>query len=119
MRYYGFEPDEIFEDGPAMLDLKIDPKRAWALRHPQLFPLDVNRAPRELLLRVPGLGVRVVDKLIAARRQGALRLADVGRLTRRISSVRPFLVTPDWTPRGRESPDALRPAAPRQLDLFG
>ena len=119
LRYYGFAPDEIFEDGPAMLDLKIDPKRAWALRHPQLFPLDVNRAPRELLLRVPGLGVRVVDKLIAARRQGALRLADVGRLTRRISSVRPFLVTPDWTPRGRESPDALRPAAPRQLDLFG
>jgi predicted DNA-binding helix-hairpin-helix protein len=88
------------------------------LRHAGLFPLDVNRAPREMLLRVPGLGVRVVDKLIAARRQGALRLADVGRVCRRISTVRPFLVTPDWTPRGKQAPDALRPAPPRQLELF-
>lgn len=118
MRYYGFQPEEIFEDGPANLDLKIDPKRAWALRHRHLFPLDVNTAPRELLLRVPSLGVRVVDRILAARRQGALRLADLGRLTRRMNEVRPFLVTPDWIPRGLETPDAVRPEPPRQLELF-
>lgn len=116
MRHYGFDPQEIFEDGPPMLDLAVDPKRAWALRHRDLFPLDVNRAPRELLLRVPGLGVRVVDRLIAARRVQRLRLDDVARVCRRIAEVRAFLVTPDWRPRG-EIAAAARPEA-RQLELF-
>jgi predicted DNA-binding helix-hairpin-helix protein len=102
-----------------MLDLELDPKRAWALRNPHLFPLDVNRAPREMLLRVPGLGVRVVDRIVAARRSGALRLEDVARVCRRISAVRPFLSTPDWRPSGRETPDALaRSRRPQQLELF-
>jgi putative DNA modification/repair radical SAM protein len=118
MRYYGFAAEEIFEDGPPMLDLAVDPKRAWAMRHRHLFPLDVNCAPRELLLRIPGLGVRVVDKIIASRRIGALRLADVARLTRRIAALRPFLITPDWTPRGEFRPDGPPPPPPRQLDLF-
>jgi putative DNA modification/repair radical SAM protein len=116
LRFYGFQPEEIFEDGPPMLDLLQDPKRAWALRHRDLFPLDVNRAPREMLLRVPGLGARVADRIIAARRLGALRYDDVARLTRRISVVRPFLVTPDWTPRGEAAPERVK--APQQLDLF-
>ena len=116
LRFYGFSPHEIFEDGPPMLDLGVDPKRAWALRHRDLFPLDVNSAPREMLLRVPGLGARVVDRIVAARRQGALRYDDVARLCRSIEAVRPFLVTPDWTPRGLATPDTVR--APRQLDLF-
>jgi putative DNA modification/repair radical SAM protein len=116
MRFYGFDSHEIFEDGPPMLDLAQDPKRAWALRHRDLFPLDVNSAPRELLLRVPGLGVRVVDRIVASRRLGRLRLADVARLTRRIADVRPFLVTPDWTPRGGFAPEKVKP--PQQLELF-
>jgi putative DNA modification/repair radical SAM protein len=119
LRYYGFAAEEIFEGGPAMLDLAEDPKRGWALRHADLFPLDINRAPREMLLRVPGLGVRVVDKIIAARRLGALRLDDVARVCRRIARVRPFIATPDWRPRGGETPDAAaRARGPQQLELF-
>ena len=116
LRFYGFQPEEIFEDGLPMLDLGQDPKRAWALRHRDLFPLDVNRAPREMLLRVPGLGVRVADRIVAARRLGALRYDDVARLTRRMAVVRPFLVTPDWVPRGEATPERVK--APQQLDLF-
>ena len=116
LRFYGFEPHEIFEDGPPMLDLAQDPKRAWALRHRDLFPLDINRAPREMLLRVPGLGARVVDRILAARRPGALRYDDLARLCRRVALVRPFVLTPDWRPQGLETPDKAR--APVQLDLF-
>ena len=118
LRYYGFEADEIFDDAAPMLDLVVDPKRAWALRNTHLFPLDVNRAPREMLLRVPGLGVRVVDKIVAARRLGALRLEDVARVCRRLSHVRAFITTPDWRPRGLETPDAAARRAPTQLELF-
>jgi putative DNA modification/repair radical SAM protein len=119
LRYYGFAPEEIFAGASPMLDLQLDPKRAWALRNPHLFPLDVNRAPRELLLRVPGLGVRVVDRLLAARRLGALRLDDVARVCLRIGAVRPFLTTPDWRPNGRETPETLaRARPPQQLELF-
>lgn len=99
MRYYGFAPGEILAgvcDG--MLDLARDPKLAWALRHRGLFPLDVNTAPREALLRVPGLGVRVVDRILASRRHVTLRLADLARLARSLDAVRPFVTTPDWRP---------------------
>ena len=64
-----------------MLDLEADPKLAWALKHREAFPVDVNAAPRELLLRVPGLGAKAVDRLIRARRHARLRLADLARLT--------------------------------------
>ncbi len=68
MRYYGFRSDEIFDATEGMLDLEIDPKLAWALKHREQFPVDVNAGPREQLLRVPGLGVKTVDRIIAARR---------------------------------------------------
>lgn len=122
LRYYGFELDEILSGGEnGMLDLDIDPKLAWALKNRERFPLDVNRAPRNDLLRVPGLGTRSVNALVKARRLGALRLADVARLTASIAKVRPFIVTPDWTPgRLAESPDLrarlVRP--PAQQELF-
>jgi putative DNA modification/repair radical SAM protein len=120
LRYYDFGVEEIFNGGDGMLDLKIDPKRAWALRNLHQFPLDVNTAPREMLLRTPGLGVRVVDKILAARRHGQLRLADIARLTRRIGGIRPFLTTPDWRPRRDLEPAKLTLplAEPRQLELF-
>ncbi len=83
LRQYGFEMDEIAEATPGgMLAGDIDPKLAWALAHRGRFPVDVNHADREMLLRVPGLGVRVVDRLIAARRHGRLRLADLARVSR-------------------------------------
>src|SRR5581483_6410316 len=90
LRFYGFEFSDIASALPSgMLDLDVDPKMAWALAHREFFPLDLNRASREHLLRVPGLGVRAVDRIVASRRHGSLRLADVARLTTSIARVRP------------------------------
>ncbi len=72
MRFYGFDASEIIEDG-GMLSLDMDPKLAWALRHRDRFPLDVNRASREDLLRVPGFGKKAVDRIIATRRISSIR----------------------------------------------
>src|SRR5690606_27159821 len=97
MRFYGFNANEIaVENG--YLDLRIDPKLAWALGHREMFPLDINRADREMLLRVPGLGVSSVNAIIAARRHHRLTLEDVARLCKSAVKVRPFIVTADWTP---------------------
>jgi predicted DNA-binding helix-hairpin-helix protein len=100
MRFYGFTPGDVVDaaDPSGMLPLDIDPKLAWALKHRENFPVDVNRAPRESLLRVPGLGVKAVDKLIASRRWRRLTLADVGRLTVSVAKIRPFLIAEDWRP---------------------
>src|SRR3954453_23244622 len=78
MRFYGFAPEEVQSaaDDTGMLPLDIDPKLAWALKFRDSFPVDVNRAPREMLLRVPGLGVKAVDRIIASRRWRKLRLDD-------------------------------------------
>jgi len=121
MRFYGFGVEEIVEGGEGgLLDLKLDPKLAWALKHRADFPVDVNRAPRELLLRVPGLGVRVIDKLLGARRHHRLTLADMARLAGSIRKVRPFIEAADWTPGGLTDDLGLRSkvAPARQLELF-
>jgi putative DNA modification/repair radical SAM protein len=122
LRHYGFTVDEIAAGGEGgMLDLALDPKTAWALKNRQRFPVDVNTAEREMLLRVPGLGTRAVDKILAARRHTTLRLADVARLTGALKRARPFIVTADHRPtrvldradlRGR----LVQPA--QQLSLF-
>ncbi|MDF2997864.1 MAG: radical protein [Xanthobacteraceae bacterium] len=99
LRYYGFTVEEIAAGGEnGMLHLDIDPKLAWALKHRGRFPVDINAADRELLLRVPGLGARAVDKIIAARRHVRLRLDDVARLSGGVRRARPFLITPDHHP---------------------
>src|SRR5262249_41211344 len=121
-RFYGFSVDEIAAgmDG-GMLDLAIDPKLAWALRHRAMFPVDVTCAPKEMLLRIPGLGAKSVKSIIGARRYHRLRVGDVARLTTSIRKLLPFIVAADWTP-GALLDDGrlearLRPP-PRQLDLF-
>jgi predicted DNA-binding helix-hairpin-helix protein len=104
-----------------VLDLKLDPKLAWALKHRERFPVDINRADRELLLRVPGLGVRVIDKLLSARRLHRLRLDDVARLGGSIAKLRPFISAADWAPvRLADDPHLRRRLTPvaQQLDLF-
>ncbi len=124
MRFYGFSAPEIGEaatDG--MLDLAVDPKLAWALNRREQFPVDVNTAPREMLLRVPGLGVKSVDRIISIRRYRTLRLEDVARLCRGIDKVRPFIVALDWTPGGLTDAADLRARLaperpPEQLSLF-
>lgn len=120
MRFYGFERAEIVGEGQN-LDLDHDPKLAWALRRRDQFPVDLNRAPREMLLRVPGLGVRSVERLIRLRRQKAVRLEDVGRLTRNLARLQPFIVTQDWSPGGLTDDARLAErfaGPPEQLCLF-
>jgi putative DNA modification/repair radical SAM protein len=123
LRFYGFSVDEVAAGGDAgMLDLDIDPKLAWALKHRERFPVDVNTADRELLLRVPGLGTRVVDRILAARRHTTLRLDDLARLTPGLKRARPFLVTPDHRPTrliDRQDLRARIAPKPAQLELFG
>jgi len=124
LRFYGFTTPEVqaaTDDG--MLPLDIDPKTAWALKHRATFPVDINRAPRESLLRVPGLGVRAVGGIVRARRHRQLRLEDVARLTRGLDRLRPFIVAADWRPLALSDSAVLRPklvkAERAQLELFG
>ncbi|NML94206.1 putative DNA modification/repair radical SAM protein [Novosphingobium olei] len=124
MRFYGYAPGEVQQatDAGGMLPLDIDPKLAWALKFRDRFPVDVNRAPREALLRVPGLGVRAVNAILAARRQRRLRLDDIARLTVSLAKVRPFLVAEDWRPVLLTDKADLRtlvaPKKAEQLELF-
>ncbi|MCZ4343364.1 putative DNA modification/repair radical SAM protein [Sphingomonadaceae bacterium G21617-S1] len=121
MRFYGYRPAEVAAatDEQGMLPLDIDPKLAWALQAREIFPIDVNRAPRELLLRVPGLGVKAVDAILVSRRWRRLGLADVGRLSRSIAKLRPFIVTSDWRPTALIDRIDLRERVSEQLELFG
>ncbi|CAM5378688.1 hypothetical protein MAUB1S_06471 [Mycolicibacterium aubagnense] len=122
MRFYGFAEEEIL-DGRAdgMLDLEIDPKLAWALRHRAMFPVDVNKAEREMLLRVPGLGEKVVTRIVETRRHRRLRLEDLGRLCHSIAKVRPFIIAQGWSPGALTDQTALREkvvSSCEQLSLF-
>ncbi len=123
MRFYGYSPTEVASaaDPAGMLPLDIDPKLAWALKFRESFPVDVNRAPREALLRVPGLGVKAVDKLIKSRRWRRLRLDDVARLTVSIAKVRPFICAEGWSPivlTDRSDLGAWLKPKGNQLELF-
>jgi putative DNA modification/repair radical SAM protein len=98
MRFYGFDADEIVDDNDGMLSLEMDPKLAWALRHRDRFPLDVNRASREDLLRVPGFGAKAVQRIIETRRISSIRIGDLARLHIPRNKVLPFIVLPDHRP---------------------
>ena len=131
IRFYGFAANEIVDDSPdsnqsgtGMLSLDMDPKLAWAIAHREQFPVDVNRAPREMLLRVPGLGVKAVTRILQARRVRKLRADDLLRLHVPLKKVMPFVVLADHQPGA--SLDALDlaarlatlPVGATQADLF-
>ncbi len=122
MRFYGFAPAEVMSaTDNGMLPLDIDPKLAWALKFRASFPVDINRAPKEMLLRIPGLGVRAVGRILTSRRWRRLSLADVARLTVSIAKLRPFIITDDWRPVALSDKADLRAiVAPKveQLELF-
>jgi putative DNA modification/repair radical SAM protein len=101
VRFYGFRADEIAPAEAPNLDLALDPKLAWAIRHRELFPLDVNRAPRELLLRIPGVGAKSVQRILLARRWRRLRMADLAALRVATRRALPFVVTADHAPSAR------------------
>lgn len=122
MRHYGFKTGEILTPETPNLDLEIDPKLAWALRNRQDFPVDVQTAGREILLRVPGLGVRNVERILSIRRFTRIRQADLARLRVPLQKVMPFLKTADHNPSAYLlDSDLLRSRfvpKPRQLELF-
>jgi predicted DNA-binding helix-hairpin-helix protein len=120
MRFYGFSAPELTTPDAPNLELEIDPKLAWALRNRARFPVDLNTADKADLLRIPGVGVRSVERILTVRRWRRLRLDDLARLRIALARAMPFIVVVDHTPRGL--PDAVdlrgRIAERTQLDLF-
>jgi putative DNA modification/repair radical SAM protein len=120
LRFYGFDVDEIA--GPSgMLDLEVDPKLAWALANRAAFPVDVNTADRDLLLRVPGFGTKTVGRILEARRHGALRYEHLAAMGAVMKSAKAFITAPGWSPRGMTDDATLRARfapAPVQLSLL-
>jgi putative DNA modification/repair radical SAM protein len=130
LRFYGYAHDEIVApDG--MLSLEMDPKLAWAVAHPEQFLVDLNRAPKEALLRVPGLGLQSVQKLLGARRARRLRRDDLSHLGVSSEKVLAFVVAQDHRPAAdaperwlrrrswrRAANAAHTTAAPVQAELF-
>lgn len=80
LRFYDFKVEELADDVCPDLDLEVDPKLGWALRHPECFPVDVNRADYALLLRIPGVGVKSAQMIVAARRYGRVRADQLKKL---------------------------------------
>jgi putative DNA modification/repair radical SAM protein len=124
MRFYGYSPQEVVAaaNPDGMLRLDIDPKLAWALKSRELFPVDINRAPREMLLRVPGLGIKAVSRIIENRRWRSLSLDDVARLTVSVAKIRPFIIAQGWSPARMDNRLDLLPLLkipPVQFELFG
>jgi predicted DNA-binding helix-hairpin-helix protein len=98
LRFYGFKVGELFDASRQNLDLEIDPKLAWALGHQEMFPVDVNRAPRELLLRIPGIGVKTVERMLGTRRHTRLRVKDLRRLRVAWKRASLFVIAADHSP---------------------
>lgn len=121
MRFYGYTVGEIVDPTLNQLDLELDPKLAWALRNREHYPIDINRASREMLLRIPGIGVRSVQRILSNRRHRLLRLEDLGRLGVSLKKCAPFLVTLDYfPPPSLLESDRLRQRflpPPQQLEL--
>ena len=115
MRFYGFDAAELTTDENPSLSLTEDPKTTWARTHPEFFPIDVNQAPREALLRIPGIGYRNVERILSIRRYHTLVLEDLRKLNVRVKQPLPYLITPDHIPSSVSAP--LEPNA-TQLDLF-
>ncbi len=129
MRFYGFSSHELLDEEHPVLDTEVDPKIGWALRHLHLFPVEVNRAAYEVLLRVPGIGVRSAKRIIRARRAQRLSMDDLIKLGVVMKRARYFL-TAAWLFSGGREPDqaALRSVLAKkkpsiansgQLSLFG
>jgi predicted DNA-binding helix-hairpin-helix protein len=93
LRKYGFKESDVFFEQDDNLSLTIDPKEVWAMRHPEVFPVDVNRASKLSLLRVPGLGPVTVERILERRRQSRLRhIEDIGKIGVRLRKTQQYLV---------------------------
>ena len=115
MRYYGYDAAELTTPEQPELSLTEDPKTTWARGHPEFFPIDVNAAPREALLRVPGIGYHSVERILSIRKYHRFALDDLKKLHVRIKSAMPYMTTVDHLPAATI---ALSPPPTQQLDLF-
>ncbi|HOV69604.1 MAG TPA: putative DNA modification/repair radical SAM protein, partial [Clostridia bacterium] len=130
LRFYGFEADELLDERHANFNPFIDPKCNWALNHMDLFPVEVNRAPREMLLRVPGIGVRSVDRILTSRKVGKLDFSGLKKLGVVLKRAQYFITCDDKMAQGLKiSPDSILQAlisdkcrrltsTPEQISLF-
>lgn len=121
-RFYGFQMEELTNSQTnGMLDLDFDPKLAWALNNRHRFPVDVNRADKEMLLRIPGMGVRNVKRILMARRFKRLTLDDLQTFHLSLAKLKPFIIAEQWSPThlidSAKLAERFRPK-PKQLELF-
>lgn len=121
-RFYGFQMEELTNNQTnGMLDLDFDPKLAWALNNRHRFPVDVNRADKEMLLRIPGMGVRNVKRILMARRFKRLTLDDLQAFHLSLAKLKPFIIADQWSPThlidSAKLAERFRPK-PKQLELF-
>ena len=121
-RFYGFQMEELTNNQTnGMLDLDFDPKLAWALNNRHRFPVDVNRADKEMLLRIPGMGVRNVKRILMARRFKRLALDDLQAFHLSLAKLKPFIIADQWSPThlvdSAKLAERFRPK-PKQLELF-
>ena len=110
MRFYGFDVAEIIDERTSFLDAELDPKASWALRHLDLFPVEVNTARYEMLVRVPGIGVRGARSIVAARRATRLGEVELRKLGIAFTRAR-FFITCKGVYQGKGveyAPEALR-----------
>jgi putative DNA modification/repair radical SAM protein len=139
LRFYGFSASELLDDHNPNFNPFLDPKCNWALHHPEVFPVEVNRAPYQTLLRVPGIGVRSAQRIVAVRRTGSLDAAGLKKLGVVLKRAQYFITCAGKRPSGLDTAqDALLTALlseqargrldtamsvseagrPRQLSLF-
>jgi probable DNA metabolism protein len=134
MRLYGFSMDEVISRTSPWLDMEIDPKQAFARRHPELFPVDINTADREMILRVPGIGLKTANRIVGLRKKGRVRFEHLKQLGAVVSRAQTFIRcdgmrTVQWSgsaplrrpplPRRVASPEGLpRAATPSRRTVF-
>lgn len=123
IRLYGFDVNEVLPPEVENLNLDLDPKLAWALRNRAFFPLDVNTAPKEMLLRVPGLGIRNVQRIIESRKFRKIRFEDLVKMRVQVHKLKFFVTTDEYKQDLKllDSPflqTLLTEKASVQLDLF-
>ena len=123
MRFYGFEAGEILDDAHPNLDLQLDPKIAWALRHPEYFPMEINRASPEEILRIPGIGTISAGRILRQRKVAALTYDDLKCMGVVLKRAKYFITIGGKYYGGRMEQDALREhlllqSGGQQIDMF-
>ena len=131
LRFYGFRAEELLDEGNPDFDTRVDPKCSWALAHLDIFPVEVNVAPYEALLRIPGVVVTSARRILSARRVGPLHVDNLKKLGVVMKRAQYFLTASGKMAQGlRFTPDSLlrgliaaeRPLLPQpemvQLSLF-